>query len=220
MGAHESLRLLVYRSFARTGSAPSLAELAAASRSSAEDVRIGLRELAAERHLVLGDDDAIAMAHPFSSLPMGFAVMGAATLWWGGCAWDAFAIPHLVPDEDDVLVATRCPACDAPHAWVVGTSAPPHGAQVAHFLVPTAHAWDDVVRTCANQRIFCSPGCVEAWTSGGGMKPGYVMDLPTLWHLAAGWYDGRLEEGYRRREPSEATDYFRDVGLHGSFWGL
>ena len=46
------------------------------------------------------------MAHPFATIPLGFSVMGRATLWWGGCAWDAFALPHLLPDELAVLVAT------------------------------------------------------------------------------------------------------------------
>jgi hypothetical protein len=46
------------------------------------------------------------------------------------------------------------------------------------------------------------------------------MDLATLWRLARGWYEGRLERGYRRREPSEAREYFRSVGLSGPFWGL
>ena len=46
------------------------------------------------------------------------------------------------------------------------------------------------------------------------------MDLATLWRLAAGWYEGRLDQGYVRREPAAAADYFRDAGLQGSFWGL
>ncbi len=46
------------------------------------------------------------------------------------------------------------------------------------------------------------------------------MGLETLWRFAAHWYDGRLEPGYRRREPAEAAAYFREVGLHGGFWGL
>jgi hypothetical protein len=46
------------------------------------------------------------------------------------------------------------------------------------------------------------------------------MDLGTLWRLAAHWYDGRLERGYVRREPSRAAAFMRDVGLSGPFWGL
>jgi len=41
------------------------------------------------------------MAHPFAAVPLGFSVMGPKTLWWGGCAWDSFALPHLVPDAPE-----------------------------------------------------------------------------------------------------------------------
>jgi hypothetical protein len=43
---------------------------------SADDVRSGLRELAAQRHLVLDADDEILMAHPFSAVPLGLSAMG------------------------------------------------------------------------------------------------------------------------------------------------
>jgi hypothetical protein len=160
------------------------------------------------------------MAHPFSSVPLGFSVMGAGTLWWGGCAWDSFALPHLLPGEDEVLVATRCPACGRPHAWNVGRGRPPDGDQVAHFLVPAARMWDDVVHTCGNQRLFCSEACVGSWLATAGLTRGYVMDLGTLWRFAAHWYDGRLDRGYVRREPAQAAEYLRGVGLSGPFWGL
>ena len=160
------------------------------------------------------------MAHPFSSIPLGFAVMGRETLWWGGCAWDSFAMPHVLPDEPEVLVSTRCPGCGAARAWVASSSAPPEGREVAHFLVPVAQMWDDVVHTCANQRLFCSESCIDNWIAESGNARGYVMDLATLWRLAQHWYDGRLDRGYRRREPVQAADYFRAAGLRGTFWGL
>jgi hypothetical protein len=160
------------------------------------------------------------MAHPFASMPFGFSVMGRQALWWGGCAWDSFAIPHLVPSDPEVLVATQCPGCGKPLAWVVGRESPPLGDEVAHFLVPMPNVWDDVVHTCRNQRLFCSVECVARWADTAGVSPGYVMDLATLWRLASHWYEGRLEAGYQRREPSEARDYFREVGLSGPFWGL
>ena len=142
------------------------------------------------------------MAHPLA-VPLGFSVMGARTLWWGGCAWDSFALPHLLPGEDEVLVATRCPACQRPHAWNVGSRRPPDGEQVAHFLVPAARMWDDVVHTCGHQRLFCSERLRRGLARGHrATRRGYVMDLATLWRLAAHWYDGRLDRGYIRREPS------------------
>jgi hypothetical protein len=216
----KDLRLAIYRAFAATGRAPQHGELAAQLDASVQEVVAGLGELARGRHLALGDQGQIVMAHPFSAVPLGFSVMGARTLWWGGCAWDSFALPHLLPGEDEVLVATRCPACGLPHAWNVSRQRPPDGGQVAHFLVPAARMWDDVVHTCAHQRLFCSADCVDAWLAATGSARGYLMDLGTLWRLAAHWYDGRLERGYVRREPSQAAAYLRGVGLSGSFWGL
>lgn len=216
----ESLRLSVYRTFAQTGRPPGIAELARLSGSNLHFVRTGLRQLADARHLVLDNADRIVMAHPFSAVPLGFSVMGAETLWWGGCAWDSFALPNLLPGVGEVLVSTRCPACAAPHAWNVGNSGPPVGDQVAHFLVPAVDMWHDVVHTCRHQQIFCSPDCVEVWLAATGRPRGYLMDLATLWRLAEHWYDGRLDDGYIRREPAAAADYLHSVGLRGPFWGL
>lgn len=215
----EDLRLGVYRQLAGTGRAPSVADLAARLDMAEAEVRSGLRQLAAERHLVLGPDDEVVLAHPFSAVPLGFSVMGRETLWWGGCCWDSFAIPHLLAEEDDVLVATRCPGCDRPGAWVVTSAAPPVDDWVAHFLVPVPRMWDDVVHTCTHQRLFCSERCVDAWCAANDERRGYVMDLGTLWRLARHWYDGRLERGYVRREPAQAVEHLRGVGLVDPFWG-
>lgn len=204
----EDVRLAVYQAFAETGRPPDL-----------PGREPELRQLAEARHLALDDQGRVVMAHPFSAVPLGFAVMGKRTLWWGGCAWDSFALPNLLPDEGEVLVSTRCPACGRPHAWNVGDQAPPAGDQVAHFLVPAARMWDDVVHTCGNQRIFCSTECVDDWLARTGNVRGYVMDLTTLWRLAEHWYDGRLERGYVRREPADAAGYLAGVGLTGPFWG-
>jgi hypothetical protein len=206
----EDVRLAVYRAFAQTGRAPDPGSLDPEA----------LRELHEQRHVVLDCEGRIVMAHPFTAVPLGFSVMGRETLWWGGCAWDSFALPHLLPDEPEVLVATQCPGCGSALAWVVSRDGPPAGEEVAHFLIPAARMWDDVVHTCGNQRLFCREKCVAAWLARTGSERGYVMDLATLWRLAQGWYAGRLDRGYQRREPVVAAEYFRSVGLHGPFWGL
>lgn len=216
----EDIRLLVYRQLSTTGRAPAPAEIAVILGARLGAVERELRALHDRRDLVLGSGGDVVMAHPFATIPLGFSVMGARTLWWGGCAWDSFAIPHLVADDASVLIATTCPGCAKPHAIVVERDRPPTGAQVAHFLIPASRMWDNVVKTCAHQRIFCDESCVGAWLSAGSNQRGYVMDLATLWRLARGWYRGRLERGYQRREPSEVLDYFRAVGLSGPFWGL
>ncbi|HEY5629198.1 MAG TPA: organomercurial lyase, partial [Candidatus Limnocylindrales bacterium] len=194
--------------------------LAAGLGAGVREVATGLRELAARRHLALDEAGRVVLAHPFATVDLGFSVKGSKTLWWGGCVWDSFAIPDLVPDEPEVLVATTCQGCGRAHAWVVGRDAPPAGDQVAHFLVPVAHMWDDVVYTCGNQRVFCDEGCLDAWLARDGLPRGSVVDLTTVWRLARGWYAGRLDRGYTRREPAAAQAYLREVGLSGAFWGL
>ena len=215
----EEVRLAVYRSLAATGRLPSADQLVEIAGST---VRAGQAtvELASQRAWALGPDGSIVLAHPFATRSFGYSVMSATTLWWGGCCWDAFAIPHLVPDCGPTIVAGACPACDRALAWRVDTSAAPEGPQRAHFLVPTAHMWDDVIHTCSNQLLFCDDACIDAWLDRTGNAEGYRMDLTTLWRFASRWYAGRLDPGYARREPADARSYFRSVGLHGAFWGL
>lgn len=216
----EELRVAIYRWFLEHGTAPNSAQLAEIFSSDIPSVRNGLSELARSRHVVLDENFHILMAHPFSALPLGFSVMGPKTLYWGGCSWDSFALPNLLGAKEPFLISTTCPNCSSALAWNVNSELPPQGKELAHFLVPTSNMWDDVVHTCGNQRIFCSQNCIDSWLAKTGNTQGFVMDLETLWNLASGWYQGRLEKGYVRREPSAAKDYFRSVGLSGTFWGL
>lgn len=218
-GVIEDVRLAVYSSLARTGRLPSADALTEGAGSLVGLAHI-IQRLAGERAWALGPDGSIELAHPFATRSFGYSVMSSTTLWWGGCCWDSFAIPHLVPECGPVVVAGACPACRRALAWRVETTAPPVGAERAHFLVPTSRMWDDVLRTCSNQLLFCNDGCIDAWLVRHGHEEGYRMDLETLWHLAARWYEGRLERGYRRREPAQATAYLRSVGLSGPFWGM
>jgi hypothetical protein len=216
----ERVRRAIYDTFASQGHAPSRNQIR--DLAAVDDAQIdgAVAELAMQRHLALDRSGNIVMAHPFTTANLGFSVMGAGNLWWGGCAWDSFAIPHLVNDEPSVLVATTCPACRRPLAWTVTRSEPPKGREVAHFLVPMDKVWNDVVYACSNQRLFCSEGCVQDWLASTGNVQGYMMDLATLWRLASEWYKGRLDSPYQRKDPQSAAEYFRSVGLHGHFWGL
>ncbi|WP_106815790.1 organomercurial lyase [Microbacterium timonense] len=220
MADAETLRLRIYRQLADEGRVDRLGILAADIGEDERTTAALLGELERNRHVVLDERGEIELAHPFATRDFGFSVKSDRTLWWGGCAWDSFAIPHLVPGASPSLIATTCPSCGTAHAWVVDSGNPPAGEQVAHFLVPMAHVWDDVVHTCENQRIFCSEACVDEWLERSTSPRGDVFDLATLWRLASHWYSGRLEPGYRRREPTAAAAYFRDAGLTGPFWGL
>jgi hypothetical protein len=215
----EALRVRLYRQLAEQGRVASSDRIAQELGASPAEAADAFAALHRDRHLALDRDGRIELAHPFGTRDFGFSVKSRTALWWGGCAWDSFAVPHLVPGAAPALIATACPACGTAHAWNVGRERPPSGDQVAHFLVPMAHVWDDVVHACENQRIFCNEDCVERWLTESGNNKGDVFDLTALWNLASDWYTGRLEPGYRRREPAEAAAYFRSVGLTGTFWG-
>ncbi|KAI1721078.1 alkylmercury lyase domain-containing protein [Ditylenchus destructor] len=216
----ERVRIEIYREFAKSGLEILRSELAAKTNLQPNIVDKAYKHLATERHIVLDENGKITMAHPFATVNLGFSVMGKKTLWFGGCAWDSFALPHLLNESDpSVLVATTCPSCAKAHAWTVNNKEPPAGEQIAHFMVPVNHTWDDVVHTCSNQRVFCNQQCVTHWLNRTGNSFGYCMNLTTLWNLAKNWYSGRLGTPYKRREPSQAAEYFKSVGLKGPFWG-
>jgi len=205
------LRQVVYREFVEEGHPPTPAEAARRLRVGVEEVLAGLGRLHDRHALVLdGDRFAVRMAHPFSARPMHFVVASDEQKWWGGCAWDSFGIMAAIGQR--VLVATTCVGCGRPLALLADPEVPPPEPYVAHFLVPAAHWWDDVVRTCSNIRLACHPGHVEG--------AGAVVDLPTLWRLGKEWYGDRLHDDHRRRTPEEATTLFAELGLKGPFWDM
>ncbi|GAA3529455.1 organomercurial lyase [Amycolatopsis ultiminotia] len=202
----EDVRVAVYRAFATRGRPPTAPELADAAHGSLAVAKQALHRMADRHWLWLDEREHVALAAPFAAVPLGFAVMGERTLWWGGCAWDSFAIPHVVADEPEVLVATRCPGCGEPAALVVHRDRPPDATLVAYF----PDSPDRLADQRGAQRLYCAESCVDS--------PGEVLDLGALWHLAKDWYTGCLEPGYRPRGHEEAADYFASAGLTGAFW--
>jgi hypothetical protein len=162
-GVLEDIRVAVYGALATTGRLPGsgvLADLAGGSDRANEAIAL----LAERRAWALGTEGEIVLAHPFATRSFGYSVMSDRTLWWGGCCWDAFAIPHLVPGCDSVIVAGSCPACQRALTWRVATTGPPTGPERAHFLVPTARMWEDVIHTCSNQMLSATtPASMPGW---------------------------------------------------------
>lgn len=212
-----SIRHFVYRRFAEDAVASTVPEIAEALHITEREALTALQSLDTAHLLVLdAAREKIVMAHPWASHPMGFVVASHTQKWWGGCAWDSFAIPSLVGQS--CLVATHCPSCERPLALDVLPDQPPAKDLVAHLLVPVTRMWDDVVHTCSNQRLFCDEAHVRAWLAEHNLRKGAVLDLQTLWSLAIGWYAGRLSAEYRRRTPEEAAAFFTELGLTGHFW--
>lgn len=218
MASLTDVRVYVYRTFA--GKATVNASDVALQFNITEDEALhSLRQLH-DRHLIVLDTDRIniVMAHPWATKNLGFVVASSQQKWWGGCAWDSFAIPSLI--NETCLVSTHCPACGQAMAIDVNPDRPPDNTSdwVAHFLVPVTEMWNDVVYSCSNQLLFCDRSHVELWLQKSGNAFGTVLDLPTLWTLATEWYKGRLTPEYRRRTADEAAEFFDSIGLKGKFW--
>jgi len=61
---------------------------------------------------------------------------------------------------------------------------------------------------------------VESWLERTGHERGAVVTFAGMWALAVGWYDGRMEAGWRGRSAPQAQRILEGVGLTGDFWSL
>ena len=68
--------------------------------------------------------------------------------------------------------------------------------------------------------LFRSEEHVDRWVEESGRPRGATMTVDQLWELAARWFSGRLEPGWRHPTPQEAEAIFVEVGLTGDFWRM
>jgi hypothetical protein len=209
--------MYIFRHFIDAGRAPKAADVVTEFGITEGAALSAFRQLRDQRLVLLDRDDRdILMAHPFASQNTGFVVATRDRHWWGGCSWEAFAIPSLVNAR--CLVATHCPGCGRVLALDVPATEPPAENWVAHFLVPVRNMWRNVLFTCRHQVLFCNQQHLDDWLARSGFDQGAAMDLTTLWHLATRWYEGRFGPGARARTPQEITAFFAELGLTDAFW--
>jgi hypothetical protein len=226
--ADRTVRLAVYRTFASQGQPPSVAELAAQTGLPGAEVRAALRHLHQAHAIVLTPaGDAVRMAHPFSAAPMGFVVTAEGQgpagyagdrMWWGGCAWDSFGIGAALGEP--VTIRTLCPGCGRTLELDASQAEPPGQDLAVHLPRPARRWWDDVVGTCQNIRLFCSPAHVDAWARSGPHPVGQVIPAAVMWRLAQVWYGDRLDPDWSPRPVADAQRLLEQCGLTGEFWRL
>ncbi len=138
-----ALRNLTYGRFRALGRAPTAAEVASASGSSADEVRSGWRRLHEAHALVLdAGTSEIKMANPFSAAPTAYRVRAAGRQWYGNCAWDAFGI--LAALKVDGHVEASCPDCGETISVESHGERPNETHLVFHCLVPARRWWSDI----------------------------------------------------------------------------
>ena len=139
------VRQAIYRTFAE-GGVPRSAALSAQLKIPLEDIKLAYQRLD-EAHAIVLDQrtQEVWMALPFSAVPTPHRVTSGERAWYANCAWDAFGIPALIKGE--ARIESACGDCDAPIVYRVerGRLLDAHG--VAHFAVPAARWWEDVVYT-------------------------------------------------------------------------
>ena len=92
------------------------------------------------------DGETIRMAPPFSAVPTQHTVRVGNRTYFANCCWDSLGIPAALHAEADVF--SRCEQTLEPVHLRVGRDGPVDPEPVvAHFAVPAAKWWADLVHT-------------------------------------------------------------------------
>ena len=141
------VKLAIYRTFAETTHAPTVADVAQQLGAHVDDVQQAFHDLHKKRLLVPepGDPTRIRMAPPFSNVPTSFNVTVGGKRYHAPCVWDSIGIPAAL--HTDGMVRTRDGQSKESMTLVIRDGAPKPTPCVAHFAVPAGHWWDDIIYT-------------------------------------------------------------------------
>ena len=146
MDSDTKLKLSLYEFIRDRARVPSVAELASLAGQNAREVRAALQRLFASRVLVLeADGETVRMAPPFSGAETQHVVVAKGKEYFANCAWDSLGILAALHAEGEVR--TRCEHTREEIVLHVGRDGPAPVACVAHFAVPAAEWWQDIVFT-------------------------------------------------------------------------
>ena len=140
------VRQTVYRHVVETTRAPGVADVSAALGHDRTAIRDAYARLFARRVLVLAaDGETIVMAPPFSGVATQHRVRVGAKEYFANCSWDALGIAAAL--RADAVVHSRCEQSGEPLIIPVERTGPGPVPCVAHFAVPAARWWADIVYT-------------------------------------------------------------------------
>ncbi len=177
----------------RMGTAPRLAEIAAATGLGVEKVRriVGVLLTAGIATVEgdVGDDATVVGAEGLTvrktSHRLGLGGVGLHT--W--CAFDTIGIPAAL--RADAVARTACPACGAGIELVLSHGVPPDSVVVGWW--PQATAGPVKESFCPTANLFCTRAHLDAWRVTSSSGSGQALPLPALaecgritWALFAG----------------------------------
>lgn len=142
-----TVKMTIYKLTAKRGNIPNSTEVSNELGVSNEEVIDALERLYALRLLVLEPDDRskIRMAPPFSGIETPFRVEVEGKPYYANCVWDAFGIAAAL--NKDAIIFSADGFTEDPLLLEVKDNKPKKSRYVAHFSVPAAHWWDDIIYT-------------------------------------------------------------------------
>ncbi len=147
MDFETTVKMQIYESIAATTRAPSSSDVARAVGARVKEVEAAMQSLAEKRLLVLepGTTSRIRMAPPFSGIPTPFRVSVGSRSYFANCVWDALGVPAALHRDGDVQ--TTDGYSGEPMSVRVRDGEPVPQSCLAHFAVPAAQWWDDIIHT-------------------------------------------------------------------------
>ncbi len=141
------VKLAIYEITAETGRVPNSADVARKTDMDEEEVLGAFGRLHTKRLLLHepGDPRQIRMAPPFSGVPTTFPVEADGKQYYANCVWDAYGIAAAL--HCDAISRASDGHTGEPLTLEVKDGTPILKSYVAHFAVPAAHWWDDLIFT-------------------------------------------------------------------------
>lgn len=141
------VKLKIYEMTARNASIPNAAEVAYELGVPHKFILDSIERLYATRLLVPepGDSSRIRMAPPFSGIKTAFQVEVGDRSYYANCVWDAFGIPAAL--HKDGIVHAEDGFTGEPLWLEIKDDQPSASEYLAHFAVPAAQWWEDIVHT-------------------------------------------------------------------------
>ena len=141
------VKLAICRITADTGVVPTSSEVARKIDLEEAKVLDAFARLHKKRLLVPepGDFSRIRMAPPFSGIATAFPVDANGKRYYANCVWDAYGIAAAL--HADSIIPASDGHTGEPLTLEVKNGQPVLHPYMAHFAVPSAQWWDDIVFT-------------------------------------------------------------------------
>jgi hypothetical protein len=141
------VKLAIYEVTAETGRIPNSREVSQKIDIDENEVLGSFGRLHAKRLLLPepGDPTRIRMAPPFSGIPTPFPVEANEKRYYANCVWDAYGIAAAL--HCDAISRASDGHTGEPLTLQVKNGRPVLKPYVAHFAVPAAHWWDNLIFT-------------------------------------------------------------------------